>query len=192
MKESMALFAACLFISIAMVCTGCGSGDHSPSSQSNSGQQTSSVPEDQGSTMQEVGSSQSITDPQTAPMPDHVITENEVVGYWSDDSSADEPQVLQLYTENGELKYRMFRIVLGNGSGFNIANEKTIFEYNNGPAHLQGNQGTLMCLASGGEVYIDFYCFDAEDGYMNRQTDGTEWDRWDDFPYAEMVDEHYN
>ena len=132
-------------------------------------------------------------DVQTAPMPDHVITEEEIIGYWTNDENDEQPTVVQVYKDGSTLKYRMFAVMLGDGSGFGLANGHSIFEYNDGNADLMGNQGSLYCtIGDDPEVYISFYCFDADEGEMSEQEDGETWYRWDSFPYEDLVEEHYD
>ena len=131
-------------------------------------------------------------DDQTAPMPDHVITEGEVIGYWTDDEYDEQPVVVQVYKDGGTLKYRMFEVVLGDGSGFGLANGHSIFEFNDGIADLMGNQGSLYCtIGDSSDVYKSFSCFDADEGVMSDQEYGETWYRWDSFPYQDLVYEHY-
>ncbi|MBQ2682072.1 MAG: hypothetical protein IJF97_09065 [Eggerthellaceae bacterium] len=113
-------------------------------------------------------------DAQTAPMPDKPVTEDQLIGSWSPDINEKEPEIIEFFIENGQLQYYYYRLVLGNGSGFNTANEKTEFEYNSGLVHLQGNQGTCICLVGdSNKGYISFYLFDIDDGVIVDQEDGT-------------------
>ena len=163
----------------ALLLAGCSSSGGS-SGSSDAGYSTGGVSDRSG-------------DEQTAPMPEHVITEGEILGYWTTDETEDEPTAIQFYKDGGELKYRMFAVVLGDGSGIGLANGHSIFEYNDGIASLNGEAGTIYCdVGNGPDVYISFYCFDADQGVITDQYDGKEWYRWDSFPYEDLVAEHYN
>lgn len=170
----------CVLLMIAaLLLAGCSSSGGS-SGSSDAGYSTGGVSDRSG-------------DEQTAPMPEHVITEGEILGYWTTDETEDEPTAIQFYKDGGELKYRMFAVVLGDGSGIGLANGHSIFEYNDGIASLNGEAGTIYCdVGNGPDVYISFYCFDADQGVITDQYDGKEWYRWDSFPYEDLVAEHYN
>ena len=125
-------------------------------------------------------------DHDTAPMPEVVVEEDDLIGYWTDDPYAAEPKVVEFYKENDTLKYRYFSVLLGNGNGFAIGKQNTIFEYNSGDVNLMGNQGSCFCLSgSSGKIYISFYCFDPEMKTIVDQEDGTIFYRWDDFSISE-------
>lgn len=121
-----------------------------------------------------------ISDQQTAPMPDHVISSDEIIGSWSPDIDSPEPTFIDFYYgDDGQLYYDYYRILLGNGSGINIANERTKFEYNHGLVSFMGNQGSCACLSSSGsgKVYIGFYLFEIQQGVITDQEDGTNFYR---------------
>ncbi|MBR4163829.1 MAG: hypothetical protein IKR11_09930 [Solobacterium sp.] len=112
-------------------------------------------------------------DTQTAPMPDHEIQISEILGKWSPDINAAEPEIIEFYLDNGVLKYDYYTILLGNGNGFNIKNETTKFEYNNGLVSFYGNQGNCYCLGSDNmTAYISFYLDQIAYGYITVQRDG--------------------
>lgn len=123
---------------------------------------------------------------QTAPMPEELVEEDDMIGFWTKDPDAAEPEIIEFYKEKGTLKYRYFRVLLGNGNGFAIAKKHTIFEYNSGKAILMGNQGSCSCLSGNSDkVYISFYCFDPDMETIADQEDGTEFQRLDDFTMPE-------
>ena len=114
----------------------------------------------------------------TAPMPEQMFNEYDLVGYWVDDPTSETPMVMQFYMENGKLYYRYYEILLGNGYGFNLANEYTAFEYAVGEVTCLANQGNIYCLAYNNEVYVSFYYgFDGPD-MMIEQEHGTTFYRF--------------
>ncbi len=113
------------------------------------------------------------TDAQTAPMPEHVIQESEIVGCWSPDVNAEQPEFIDFYLTDGRLTYDYYTMVLGDGNGFGTAKGRTKFEYNNGDVVFMGNQGTCQCLVTGSsKVYIAFYLFDIANGVITDQSNG--------------------
>ncbi|WP_251353064.1 hypothetical protein [Hominisplanchenecus murintestinalis] len=122
----------------------------------------------------------------TAPMPEKVVEEEDLVGYWSPNPEEGEPDVIEFYKEDGILKYRYFSVLLGNGNGFGIGKERTIFEYNAGNVVLRGNQGSCSCQIGESErAYISFYCMDPDMETIADQKDGTVFYRWEEFTMPE-------
>ena len=120
------------------------------------------------------------------------VADEDLIGYWTNDEYDDQPTVVQFYMAGGVLKYRMFSVVLGDGSGFGLANGHSIFEYNDGMTEYMENLESLFCYTSDESgIYIIFCCPDADEGVMTEKDYGETWYRWDDFPYQDLVDEHY-
>lgn len=126
-------------------------------------------------------------DHDTAPMPETIVAEDDLIGFWTRDPDEVEPIVMEFYRENGVLKYRYFRVQLGNGNGIGLAKEHTIFEFNSGNVNLLANQGNCYCMVGDSEkVYISFYCFDPQMETIVDQEDGTVFYRWNDFSMPEV------
>lgn len=122
----------------------------------------------------------------TAPMPETIISEDALIGYWTKNPDDAEPIVVEFYREDGVLKYRYFRVLLGNGNGISIAKEHTIFEYNKGNVNFLPNQGSCYCtVGESSRVYVSFYCLDSEMKTIVDQEDGTVFYRWDEFSMPE-------
>ncbi len=97
---------------------------------------------------------------------DTEIDEAELIGYWVKDDSDPEPTYIQIYRDsNGQLYYEMYRMLLGNGNGLNIANETTKFEYNNGPVYIDQENQLIYCMAG-----------TTEDAYVTLDAAGLEED----------------
>lgn len=162
------LFSIVMASALALVgLAGCGSTGDTPSSPQGgtSGHEEASEPP-----------SFSDSDGQTAPMPDHVIQESEIIGCWSPDASAQQPIFIDFYYQDGRLLYDYYQILLGDGSGIGLANGHSKFEYNSGDVVFYGNQGTCQCLVGGGnKVYIAFYLDSIADGLIVDQEDGDEF-----------------
>ena len=110
---------------------------------------------------------------QTAPTPSTTIKESDLIGYWSPDINATEPIIVQFYKENGQLRYHYYRVLRGDGSGFNIAFEKTTFEFNSGRVELFANQGRCMCVIDGTNTSkLGFYLEDIGKGTITKDSDG--------------------
>ena len=129
---------------------------------------------------------------ENAPVTYSDISDEDLIGYWTNDEYDDQPTVVQFYMAGGVLKYRMFSVVLGDGSGFGLANGHSIFEYNDGMTEYMENLESLFCYTSDESgIYIIFCCPDADEGVMTEKDYGETWYRWDGFPYQDLVDEHY-
>jgi hypothetical protein len=110
---------------------------------------------------------------QTAPSPDTAVQESQLIGCWSPDVNADQPSFIDFYYQDGKLRYDYYQMLLGDGSGFGLANGHTKFEYNNGEVVFYGNQGTCQCLVTNSDkVYIAFYLDSIADGVIADQSDG--------------------
>lgn len=122
----------------------------------------------------------------TAPMPEKIVEEDDLIGYWTKDPDAAEPNIIEFYKEDDTLKYRYFSVLLGNGNGFAIAKKLTIFEYNSGNVILMENQGSCSCMSGKSDKeYISFYCFDPDMETITDQVYGTTFYRWNDFSMPE-------
>ena len=160
------LFSIVMASALALVgLAGCGSTGDTPSSPQGgtSGHEEASEPP-----------SFSDSDGQTAPIPDHVIQESEIIGCWSPDVNDSQPIFIDFYYQDGQLRYDYYRMLLGDGSGIGLANGHSKFEFNYGEVVFYGNQGTCQCLVGGGDkVYIAFYLDSIADGIIVDQEDGS-------------------
>ena len=166
------LFAIVMAGALALVgLAGCES-ESTPSSSTPSG--LGSAPSEQPEVSEPVSSSSSSEQTgQTAPMPDHVIQESEIIGCWSPDVNAQQPIFIDFFYQDGKLQYDYYQMVLGDGSGIGLANGHSKFEYNNGDVVFFGNQGTCQCLVTNSDkVYIAFYLDAIADGLIIDQEDG--------------------
>lgn len=166
------LFAIVLASALALVgLAGCES-ESTPSGSTSTG--LGSAPAEQPEVSEPVSSSGSGEQAgQTAPMPDHVIQESEIIGCWSPDANAQQPIFIDFFYQDGKLQYDYYQMLLGDGSGIGLANGHTKFEYNNGDVVFYGNQGTCQCLVTNSDkVYIAFYLDSIADRMIIDQEDG--------------------
>ena len=111
-------------------------------------------------------------------MPESVITEDQLIGYWSPDINTAEPIIVQFYKENGQLKYHHYRVLLGDGGGHNIDFERTGFEFTSGYVEFWGNQGRCNCVNElTGTSRLGFYLFDIDKGVIDEQATGERYYR---------------
>lgn len=127
----------------------------------------------------------SSSDPTGGTQYDGVLTEDDVLGYWTTDENDDQPEVVQVYKDGGMLKYRMF-LVMPDTDG-----DHYIFEANDGEAELMSNLESLFCYGSDGSIYASFFCDNIDEDKMERQEYEQTWYRWNGFPYEDVVRDHY-
>lgn len=115
------------------------------------------------------------------------LSEDMLIGSWSPDQDSEEPSIIEFYyNKKGQLCYYYYRLVKGNGNGFNRANETTEFEYTSGHVFVQLDDASCMCfVVVDGEYisdrsYIDFYLSQMNRGVIVDQSDGTEFVKIDD------------
>lgn len=107
---------------------------------------------------------------QTAPMPDALFSAADLLGNWVDDPASETPLVLNFYMENGEIKYKLYKILLGNNIGMNTANEYTAFGYAEGRVEIMANQGSVCCMTNTAEAYMClYYGFYGKDTMVNQE-----------------------
>ena len=115
---------------------------------------------------------------QTAPMPEEVIAEEDLLGKWIEGTDPDEIKVVHFYTENNQLMYRYCYIVPGNSIGMNLANEVTEWELGMGIVTVMENQGNIYCQrGTDPEIAVSFYYGFDGSNVMYDQEDGTAYYR---------------
>lgn len=103
-------------------------------------------------------------------MPDALFSAADLLGNWVDDPASETPLVLNFYMENGEIKYKLYKILLGNNIGMNTANEYTAFGYAEGRVEIMANQGSVCCMTNTAEAYMClYYGFDGKDTMVNQE-----------------------
>ena len=89
-----------------------------------------------------------------------------LTGSWSPDPDAYEPVFLDFTYDGRNMFYDMYRVIRGNGSGFNLNNETSIFEYNNGYVTLFFDAGYGWCEDHYGDCWKMLYFEDLADGII--------------------------
>lgn len=121
---------------------------------------------------------------QTAPMAEQVSGNEDIIGTWVDDPESVQPHVYEFWEEDGQLMYKHYRIIPGNGNGFGLKKTYTEFEYRSGKAVFMSNWGVLDCLEPKKDLIYSTFYHDPEEQTLTDGEKGKDvYHKMDDFEY---------
>lgn len=120
----------------------------------------------------------------TAPMPEEEMTADDIIGTWVYEPDSMQPSIIEIREEDGQLKYRYYRITPGNDIGINLANEYTEWEYCTGKVNMKGIAAQFDCMVGDTDrkIYTSYY-YDEVNDQIADQEDGRIFCHMDDYVY---------